>query len=190
MMSDNRVTIATDVPAPGRAGHPHKRLGMILLAGAVLVMCFTASFSPAQTSMEVLRWKEFSYAKRTSQLSGKITALDTVDRAGFIVLGDGAFAQVSSSTVHMTSPEGKAFYQGLVMYDFKDGSTILAKVDVSGDFNAKQVGTIAFLSGTRRFKGITGRGTITSWMPSQWDMYADVEASYSLAQRSSEKQDR
>jgi hypothetical protein len=140
--------------------------------------------------MEVARWKEFSYAKRTSQISGKITALDTVDRAGFIVLGDGGFAQVSSSTVHTLSPEGKAFYQGLVMYDFKDGSTILAKVDVSGDYNSKLVGTITFLSGTRRYKGITGRGTITSWMPNQWDMYAEVEASYSLAEKSGEKQDR
>jgi len=187
MMTDDRVTIATDASAPGCADRPRKRLGMILFAIAVLALCFTTSFSPAQTSMEVVRWKEFSYAKRTSQVSGKITALDTVDRAGFIVLGDGGFAQVSSSTVHMTSPEGKAFYQGLAMYDFKDGSTILAKVDVSGDFNGKQVGTITFLSGTRRFKGITGRGTITSWMPSQWDMYAEVEASYSLGEKAGEK---
>jgi len=163
---------------------------MILSAAAILTLSFTSSFSPAQTSMEVIRWKEFSYARRTSQVSGKVTALDTVDRAGFTVLPDGAFAQVSSSTVHMVSPEGKAFYQGLAMYDFKDGSTILAKVDVSGDYSGKQVGTITFLSGTRRFKGITGRGTITSWMPSQWDMYAEVEASYSLADKSSEKQDR
>lgn len=189
-MTDNQVTIATDACAPGRIDHPRKRLGIILFAIVILALCFTTSFSPAQTSMEVARWKEFSYAKRTSQISGKITALDTVDRAGFIVLGDGGFAQVSSSTVHTLSPEGKAFYQGLVMYDFKDGSTILAKVDVSGDYNSKLVGTITFLSGTRRYKGITGRGTITSWMPNQWDMYAEVEASYSLAEKSGEKQDR
>jgi len=187
MMIDDRMTTATDVPAPSAADRPGKRLGIILCASAVLALCFATSFSPAQTSMEVTRWKEFSYSRRTSQVSGKITALDTVDRAGFIVLGDGGFAQLSSSTIHTLSPEGKAFYQGLVMYDFKDGSTILAKVDVSGEYAGKQVGTITFLSGTRRFKGITGRGTITSWMPGQWDMYAEIEASYSLSEKSGEK---
>ena len=131
--------------------------------------------------MEVTRWREFSSSKRTSQLGGKMAGLHAIDRAGYIVLGDGGFAQLSSSMVHTNSPEGKAFYQGFAMYDFPDGSSILAKVDVSGDQHGKQVGTITFVAGTGRFKGITGRGTIASWMPAEWDMYAEIEASFSAA---------
>jgi hypothetical protein len=95
-------------------------------------------------------------------------------------LGDGGFARLWSSMVHTTSPEGKEYCQGFAMYDFEDGSSILAKVDIAGDPKTKQVGTIVFLSGTKRFKGITGRGTITSWTPAKWDLYAEVEASYSV----------
>jgi hypothetical protein len=130
--------------------------------------------------MELTRWREFSYAKQTNQVGGRLTAVDGVHRAGYIVLGDGEFARLWSSLVHTTSPEGKEFYQGFVMYDFNDGSSILAKVDVSGEPRSKQMGTIIFLSGTKRFKGITGRGTVSSWMPAQWDMYCEIEASYAV----------
>lgn len=97
------------------------------------------------------------------------------------MLGDGEFARLSSSTVHTTSPEGKEFCQGFAMYDFEDGSSILAKINIAGDPKTKQIGTIVFLSGTRRFKGIAGRGTISSWTPAPGDMYAEVEASYSVS---------
>ena len=160
-----------------------KRLVMLVCAGIVVALCFATRFSPAQTAMEVTRWREFSSSKRLSQLGGKIAGLHTIDRAGYIVLGDGGFAQLSSSMVHTDSPEGKAFYQGFVMYDFPDGSSILAKVDVSGEHHGKQVGIITFVAGTGRFKGITGRGTIASWMPAEWDMYAEIEASFSAAGR-------
>jgi hypothetical protein len=110
-----------------------------------------------------------------------LTAIDGVHRGGYIVLGDGSFARLWSSLVHTTSPEGKEYYQGYIMYDFDDGSSILAKVDVSGEPRSKQTGTMIFLAGTKRFKGITGRGTISSWMPAKWDLYAEVEASYSVA---------
>jgi hypothetical protein len=153
---------------------------MIFCAAVVLALCSATRFSPAQTTMEITRWKEYSGAKRTSQLGGKITGLDTIDRGGFAVLGDGEFAQLSSSFVHTDSPEGKAFYQGFVMYDFKDGASILAKVDASGEYHGRQVGTITFLSGTGRFKGITGRGTVHSWRPTDSDLYTEVEASYSV----------
>jgi hypothetical protein len=69
------------------------------------------------------------------------------------------------------------------MYDFDDGSSILAKVDVSGEHRGKLTGSIVFLAGTGRFEGITGRGTINSWMPARWDMYAEIEASYSVRKR-------
>jgi hypothetical protein len=105
-----------------------------------------------------------------------MTAVDGVQRGGFIVFGEGEFARLWSSTVHTTSPEGKEFCQGFVMYDFEDGSSILAKIDIAGEPKTKQVGTIVFLAGSKRFKGISGRGTITSWIPAQWDMYAEVEA--------------
>jgi len=82
--------------------------------------------------------------------------------------------------VHATAPEGKEYCQGFAMYDFEDGSSILAKLDIAGDPKTKQVGTIVFLAGTKRFKGIAGRGTITSWIPAKGDMYAEVEASYSV----------
>lgn len=157
------------------------RFGMILGASILVALCFATRFSPAQTTMEVTRWREFSSAKRTSQFGGKMAGLFAVDRAGFIVLGDGGFAQSSSSMVHTDSPEGRAFCQGFVMYDFPDGSSILAKVDVSGDHRGKQVGTITFVAGTGRFKGITGRGTISCWLPGEWDMYAEIEASFSVA---------
>ena len=145
------------------------------------LLFYATSFTPAQTTKEFIRWKEFAYAKQGSQVGGKIAGIDSINRSGFIVLGDGDFAQLSSSIVHTRSPEDKEFYQGFVMYDFKDGSSILAKVDVSGPPKNKQVGTIVFLAGTGRFEGISGRGTVYSWMPAKWDMYAEIEASYSVA---------
>jgi hypothetical protein len=175
----NRTSHQTDSRGLSHRAAP-KRLGMVLGAVAMLALCLTARFSPAQTTMELTRWKEFSGAKRTSQLGGNITGLSAVDRSGYVVLSDGTFAQLSSSFIHTDSPEGKAFYQGFIMYDFKDGSSILAKVDASGEHHGKQVGSITFLSGTGRFKGITGRGTVYSWMPAEWDLYTEVEASYSV----------
>ncbi|MBN1505930.1 MAG: hypothetical protein JW955_03745 [Sedimentisphaerales bacterium] len=160
-----------------------KRLSMLLGAGVIVVLCFATRFSPAQTAMEVTRWREYSSTKRSSQVSGKMAGLNAVDRTGFIVLGDGGFAQLSSSMVHADSPEGKLFCQGFTMYDFPDGSSILAKVDVSGEYRGKQTGIITFVSGTGRFKGITGRGTISAWLPKDWDMYAEVEASFSATGR-------
>ena len=157
---------------------------MILLTAVISILCFATRFSPAQTSMELTRWREFSGSKQSNQFGSRITSVDGVQRGGFIVLGDGEFARLWSSTVHTTSPEGKEFCQGFAMYDFEDGSSILAKIDISGDPKTKQIGTIVFLSGTKRFKGITGRGTISSWTPAKWDMYAEVEASYSVAGQS------
>lgn len=179
-INDDRATTFADDDVPACRGGSGKHLGLMLCVAGILVLCFTTRFSPAQTAMELMRWKEFSYVKRVSQLGGKMAGLHAIDRAGFVVLSDGGFAQLSSSMVHTNSPEGKAFFQGFVMYDFKDGSSILAKVDVSGEHNGKQIGTITFLSGTRRFKGITGRGTVSAWMPAEWDMYTEVEASYSV----------
>jgi len=154
---------------------------LALLCIAILVtLSLSAPFSPAQTSMVLIRWKEFSYAKQSNQVGGHITAMNAVHRTGYITLGDGKFARLSGSIVHADSPEGKEFYQGFVMYDFPDGSSILAKVDATGGLGGKQVGAIVFLAGTKRFKGITGRGTVTSWMPAKWDMYAEIEASYSV----------
>lgn len=157
-----------------------KSLGVILLTGAVCVLCFAARFGWAQTSMELIRWREFSSARQSNQFGGRMTAVDGVQRGGFIVFGEGEFARLWNSTVHTTSPDGKEFCQGFVMYDFQDGSSILAKIDIAGEPKAKQVGTIVFLAGSKRFKGISGRGTITSWTPAQWDMYAEVEATYSV----------
>jgi hypothetical protein len=179
MANGDRVNTLAEGNALSVPGGSRKRLDRMLCVVGILVLCFTARFSPAQTAMDLMRWKEFSSVKRLSQLGGKMAGLHAIDRAGFVVLSDGGFAQLSSSMVHTNSPEGKAFYQGFVMYDFKDGSSILAKVDVSGEHQGKQIGTITFLSGTRRFKGITGRGTVSSWMPTEWDLYTEVEASYS-----------
>jgi hypothetical protein len=156
------------------------RLPVIFSLSMVLVLCSATGFSPAQTTMELTRWREFSYARQTNQIGSRITAVDSVNRTGLVVLSDGGFARSSSSLVHTTSPEGKEFYQGYVMYDFDDGSGILAKVDVSGEPRSKQMGTIIFIAGTKRFKGITGRGTVSSWMPAKWDLYAEVEASYAV----------
>jgi hypothetical protein len=167
------------IPGTGKGGM--KSLAGLLGAALMLALFTATRFSPAQTTMELTRWKEFSYPKRTSQLMGEIAGLTVIDRGGFIVLSDGSFAKLSSTIVHTDSPEGKTFYQGFVMYDFKDGSSILAKVDVSGDRMNKQVGTITFLSGTQRFKGITGRGAVYSWMPADWEIYAEIEASYSVS---------
>jgi hypothetical protein len=182
MVNDDRTNARAKNDGPNPVARP-KRFGLILCAGVLLALCFATRFSPAQTAMELTRWKEFSYARRSSQLGGRITGLNAMDRSGFIMLGDGGFGQLSSSIVQTNSPEGKAFYQGFVMYDFPDGSSILAKVDVSGEARGKQVGTITFLSGTKRFKGITGRGTLSSWMPVECDMYAEIEASYSVSEK-------
>jgi hypothetical protein len=179
-MSDDRATGSVETEQGYRDTGSKKPLRIILLAAAISLLCFAARFSPAQTSMELTRWREFSCAKQTNQFGSRITAVDGVQRGGFIVLGEGEFARLWGSTVHTTSPEGKEFCQGFVMYDFEDGSSILAKIDIAGDPKTKQVGTIVFLSGTKRFKGITGRGTISSWIPAKWDMYAEVEASYSV----------
>jgi hypothetical protein len=179
-MSDDR---AID-PVGAEQGHqetgPRKPLLMILPVAILSLLCFAARFSPAQTSMELTRWREFSCAKETNHFGSRITAVDGIQRGGFIVLGDGGFARLWSSMVHTTAPEGREYCQGFAMYDFEDGSSILAKVDIAGEPKTKQVGTIVFLAGTKRFKGITGRGTITSWIPAKGDMYAEVEASYSV----------
>jgi hypothetical protein len=174
----NQTTGTMDRSERGRTGPG--RLPVIFCMSVVLVLCLATGFSPAQTTMELTRWREFSYAKQTSQIGSRITAVDSVSRTGLVVLSDGTFARSSRSLVHTTSPEGKEFYQGYVMYDFDDGSGILAKVDVSGEPRSKQMGTIIFLAGTKRFKGITGRGTVSSWMPAKWDLYAEVEASYAV----------
>ena len=179
-MSDDRTTSLTETQQGGRDVRSNRPLKAVLLTAIISLLCLTARFSPAQTSMELIRWREFSCAKQTNQFGSRITAVDGVQRGGFIVFGDGEFARLWSSTVHTTSPEGKEFCQGFAMYDFEDGSSILAKVDIAGDPKTKQIGTIVFLGGTKRFKGITGRGTISSWSPAKWDMYAEVEASYSV----------
>ncbi|MBN2129390.1 MAG: hypothetical protein JW741_07830 [Sedimentisphaerales bacterium] len=185
-MNDPRTKTPAGTSRSYRSVTSRKLLSPLLLVGMLGLLCYTTSFTPAQTTMEFIRWKEFSYAKQGSQVGGKIAGIDSINRSGFIVLGDGEFAQLSSSMVHTRSPEDKEFYQGFVMYDFDDGSSILAKVDVSGEPKSKQVGTIVFLAGTGRFKGISGRGTVYSWMPARWDMYVEIEASFSVAARDSD----
>ena len=179
-MGDNRTTESVKMEQGSRGTGSKRSLVVIALTATLSLLCFAARYSPAQTSMQVTRWREFSCAKQSNQFGSRITAVDGVQRGGFIVLGDGEFARLWSSTVHTTSPEGREFCQGFAMYDFEDGSSILAKVDIAGDPKTKQIGTIVFLSGTKRFKGITGQGTISSWFPAKWDMYAEVEASYSV----------
>ena len=187
MMNDPRSATATSRDKDGS----HWRLIVTTGVAIALALGSVARFSPAQTTMQLIRWKEFSYAKETKQTGGRMTALDAVNRTGFIIIGDGQFARLSSWIVHTTSPDAKEFYNGFVMYDFDDGSSILAKVDAAGPprslagesgSNAKQTGTITFIAGTKRFKGITGRGTITSWMPSQWDMYAEIDATFNVSE--------
>lgn len=180
-MDEHRLVTSPGQNTSGRTTRPRRGSVVAVCLVLFLVLGLASSFSPAQTSMALTRWKQFSYAKDIKQVAGQVAVLDAVNRRGFIVLGDGEFARLSGWVVHTSSPEGKVFYQGFLMYDFKDGSSILAKVDASGEPGAKQVGTIIFLSGTRRFKGITGRGTISSWMPTQWDMYTEIDASYSVS---------
>jgi hypothetical protein len=180
-MCHDQATDSVETQADVRDTGLRKPMRTILLTATVCLLCFAARFSPAQTSMELTRWREFSSAKQSNILGSRTASVESVQRGGFIVFGEGEFARLSSSLVHTTSLEGKEFCQGFAMYDFEDGSSILAKIDIAGDPKTKQIGTIIFLSGTKRFKGITGRGTITAWVPSRGDMYADVEASYSVA---------
>ena len=179
-MSDDRAIGSVGAEQGHEETGSRKPLTMVLLVAILSLLCLAARFSPAQTSMELTRWREFSCAKETNQLGSRITAVDGIQRGGFVVLGDGGFARLWSSMVHTTAPEGKEYGQGFAMYDFEDGSSILAKIDIAGDPKTRQVGTIVFLAGTKRFKGITGRGTISSWIPAKGDMYAEVEASYSV----------
>jgi hypothetical protein len=146
-----------------------------------LILGLTSSFSPAQTSMELIRWREFSYGMETRPVGSGMAALEAVHRTGFVVVSEGQFARVTGWVVHTSSPDGKQYHQGFVVYDFQDGSSILAKIDASGQPGAKQVGSIVFVDGTKRYKGITGRGTISAWMPVKWDMYTEVEASFSVS---------
>lgn len=178
-MNDRRAEAKT---SPGRSGKIKGRFVVTCCLGLVLLLGLTSSFSPAQTSMELTRWKEFSYAKEIREVGGQMTAVNAISRSGFVVLADGEFARLSGWTVHTSSPEGMEFYQGFIMYDFQDGSTILAKVDASGQSRDRKTGTIAFVAGTKRFRGISGRGTISAWMPKPWDMYTEIDASFSVAQ--------
>ncbi len=164
-----------------RRSGPNRSALVICALFVALILGLTTSFSPAQTSMELTRWREFSYAKETRMVGGRMAALEAVHRTGFVVVGDGEFARLNGWIVHTASPDGKEYHQGFVMYDFQDGSSILAKVDASGQPGAKQMGTIVFVEGTKRFKGITGRGTISAWMPVKWDMYTEVDASFSVS---------
>lgn len=179
MSDDPTIHFMCNGPRPREVG-TNRRLAVVFFAGIVAILGFTARFSPAQTPLELSRWREFSYAKQTNRFDSRMVGVDGIQRGGYIVLTDGTFARLWSSLVHTASLEGREFYQGFVMYDFEDGSSILAKVDVSGEPRTRQTGTIVFLSGTKRFKGIAGRGTISSWMPAKWDLYTEVEASYSV----------
>lgn len=185
---------------PARTARSRGASAVVLIcAGVALAVASLAPFSAAQTTMQLIRWREFSHPQESKQTSGRIAIVDAVNRSGFIVIGDGQFARLSSWVVHTSAPDGKEFYQGFVMYDFEDGSSILAKVEAAGPprfvpeppnpaegrpsaTSARQTGTITFLAGTKRFKGIIGRGTITSWMPTQWDLYAEIEATYTVAE--------
>ncbi|UCD49239.1 MAG: hypothetical protein JSW27_17115 [Phycisphaerales bacterium] len=178
-MNDRKADAST---SQGRSCRTRGHWVVASCLSLVLLLGLASDFSPAQTSMELTRWKEFSYAKDVKEVGGRMTALDAVNRSGFVVLGDGEFARLSGWVVHTTTPEGKEYYQGFVMYDFQDGSSILAKVDASGESRERKVGTIVFVSGTKRFEGITGRGTISSWMPTSWDMYTEIDASYSVSE--------
>ena len=163
-------------------GWTRGRFALAFCLGLVLLLGLASSLSPAQTSMELTRWKEFSYAKEIREVGGRMTAVNAICRSGYVVLGGGEFARLSGWTVHTSSPDGKEYYQGFVMYDFQDGSSILAKVDASGLTRAQKTGTIVFVAGTKRFQGISGRGTISSWMPKPWDMYTEIDASFSISE--------
>ncbi|MHC4517218.1 MAG: hypothetical protein ACYTAS_01400 [Planctomycetota bacterium] len=180
-MAYHRVMSSVGLAGLKRHSGLRRRVGVASCLGVVLSLGLLSSFSPAQTTMELTRWKEFSYAKEVKEVGGQMTALNAVNRSGFVVLGDGQFARLSGWVVHTSTPEGMEYYQGFLMYDFQDGSSILAKVDASGARGAKQAGTTVFVAGTGRFKGITGRGTISSWMPKPWDMYTEIDASFSVA---------
>ena len=178
-MADHEVVSVNSDESNRRGGLGRRAVACCL--GLVLVLGVASRFSEAQTSRELTRWKEFSYAKEVKQVGGRMTALNAVNRNGFVVLGNGQFARLSGWVVHTSDPKGTEYYQGFVMYDFQDGSSILAKVDASGPMHDKQVGTIVFVAGTKRYEGITGRGTISSWMPKAWDMYTEIDASFSVA---------
>jgi hypothetical protein len=156
-----------------------KRCIAVCLVALALLLGLSSGLSPAQTSMQLTHWREFSYSKDVREIGGLMTSLKAIQRSGFIVLGDGEFARLSGWIIYTIVGDGKEFYQGLTMYDFQDGSTILAKVDAAGETNAKKTGTIVFLAGTGRFQGIVGRGTVSAWMPKPWDMYTEVDASFS-----------
>lgn len=166
---------------------PVLRMRFVVLAcvGIMFVLGSAGEVEPTRSSMELTRWKEFSYAREVKQVGGRMGVLEAVSRTGFVVLGSGEFARLNGWVVHTTTPEGKQCYEGMIMYDFQDGSSILARVDATGEPHAKQIGSIAFISGTKRFKGISGRGTLSSWMPSQWDMYTEVDASYAVSESGS-----
>ncbi len=165
-----------------RRPRPSRSALLVIGLCVATVLTLTSSFSPAQTTMELTHWKEFSYGKETRVVGGRMGSLEAINRTGFVVVGDDEFARLNGWVIHTSSPDGKQYYQGFVMYDFQDGSSILAKVDASGEPGAKQLGTIVFVEGTKRFKGIVGRGTLSSWMPVKWDMYTEVDASFSVSE--------
>lgn len=181
-MDDRSQSGLTKKDTPSRSPILRMRFVVASCVCILLVLGSAGEVRPARNSMELTRWKEFSYAKEIRQVGGRMAALDAIKRTGFVVLGNGEFATLAGWVIHTTTPEGRKLYQGLIMYEFQDGSGILAKVDAFGEPDAKQVGSIAFISGTGRFEGIEGRGTISSWMPSQWDMYTEVDASYSVSE--------
>ena len=190
-MNDPRTITVADRHESGRRRRAGRRLVVTTCVGVALMLGSVVRFSPAQASMQLIRWKEFSSAKETKATGGRITILEAINRSGFIVLGDGQFARLSSWLVHTTLPDARDFYSGFAMYDFEDGSSILAKVEANGPARAasvipvseaRQTGTITFIAGTKRFKGIVGRGTGTSWTPSQGDMYTEIDATYTLTE--------
>jgi len=175
-MNDGRAEVQT---RPRRPRGMRGRFVVVCCLGLAL-LGLTSSFSPAQTSMELTHWKQFSYAKEVREVGGQMTALNAVHHSGFIVLANGGFARLSGWIVHTDTLDGNAHFQGVLMYDFEDGSSILAKLDASGPLEGRKAGTIVFLAGTNRFKGITGRGTISAWMPKSWDTYTEIDVSYSV----------
>jgi hypothetical protein len=180
-MNDRKEISSTNKSLPSR--HPILRMRFVVAACVCILFVLGSAreVSGTRTSMQLTRWKEFSYARETRPAGGETTVLEAIRRTGFVVVGNGEFAKLAGWVIHTTTPEGKACYQGLVTYDFQDGSNILAKVDAIGEPNAKLHGNITFISGTKRYKGITGRGTISSWLPNNWDMYAEIDVSYSVS---------
>ena len=151
------------------------RLGWVL----VLVLCFTP-VGHAQETIETWRQVVHTTAHHAMPVGDvKDHTIGVMEQQGLAFFDRD---EVATLVVNFTyeHKQGKRSVRGHVRYTFTDGSTRTATFTGNGSAPGEQEGTITFIQGSGRFKGIAGHGTWTAvtFPTDSQDTYLEVTASH------------